>query len=58
MRVSIGPIRRAGNWGYLVGSWWEATPHFIVILINTGENDILMYLFIDMKCAGDQDYKQ
>ena len=22
-----------------------------------GENDILMYLFIDMKYAGDQDYK-
>ena len=31
---------------------------FIVILTNIGENDILMYLFIDMKYAVDQDYKQ
>ena len=30
---------------------------FIVILINIGENDILMYLFIVMKYAGNQDYK-
>ena len=31
---------------------------FVVILTNIGENDILMYLFIDMKYAVDQDYKQ
>ena len=31
---------------------------FIVILTNIGENEILMYLFIDMKYAVDQDYKQ
>ena len=30
----------------------------IVILINIGENNILMYFLIDMKYAGDQDYKQ
>ena len=30
---------------------------FIVILINIGENDTLMYLFIDMKYAVDQDVK-
>ena len=36
----------------------EIPSPFIVILINIGENDILMYLFIDMKYAGDQDYKQ
>ena len=58
MTVSIGPIRRAGRWGNLARSWWESTSHFIVILINTGENDILMYIFIEMNNAGDQDFKQ
>ena len=44
--------------GVFARSWWESTSHFIVILINTGENDILMYIFIEMKNAGDQDSKQ
>ena len=34
MRVLVWSIRRAGSWGYLAGSWREATPHFIIILMN------------------------
>ena len=33
MMVSIKPIRLAGSWGYLTGSWREATPYFFVVLI-------------------------
>ena len=28
------PIERAGNWGYLAGSWREAIKYFIDILVN------------------------
>ena len=32
MGVSIWPIRKAGSWVYMAGSWREATPYCIVIL--------------------------
>ena len=31
MRVPLCPIRRAGSWGYLAGSWRKTTPIFISI---------------------------
>ena len=31
MRVSIWPIRSAGSWVYLAGSWREATLNFVDI---------------------------
>ena len=43
MRVSIGPIGRVGSWGYFAGSWKEATPDFIIILINIRENETIMF---------------
>ena len=39
-RVLIWPIRRAGSWGYLAGSWKEAS---IIILINIRENETIMF---------------
>ena len=43
MRVSIWPIRIAGSWVYLAGSWKEATSCFIVILIDIRENTRIMF---------------
>ena len=43
MRVSIGPIGTAENWGYLVGSWREATLHIIVILVYIRENVTIIF---------------
>ena len=43
LRISSGPIRRAGRWGYLDGSLREGTPNFIDILINIGENYTKMF---------------
>ena len=45
MRVPLQPTRIAGSGGYLTGSWREATPCFIVMLINIrgGNNEILAY---------------
>ena len=42
MRVPLWPIRRAGSWGYLAGSWREATPNVINILINIRENETII----------------
>ena len=39
-RVLFWPIRRAGSWGYLAGSWREAS---IIILINIRENETIMF---------------
>ena len=39
MRVPIWPIMRAGSWGYLTGSWREATPYFTDHFINITVND-------------------
>ena len=33
-------IRIAGSWGYLTGSWWETTLHFIAILINVRKKKV------------------
>ena len=38
MGVPVWPIRTAGSWGYLAGSWREATPHCVTILENVREN--------------------
>ena len=38
MNVSIWSIDIPGSWGYLTGSWREATPHLIVFLRNISEN--------------------
>ena len=43
MRVPLWPIRRAGSWGYLAGSWREATPNVIIILIDIRENETIMF---------------
>ena len=42
MRVSIWPIRIAGSWGYMTGSWWEITPYFTDISIDIRENESLI----------------
>ena len=39
MRVPTKPIRLAGSWGYLTGSWGEATPYFTDIWRNIRENE-------------------
>ena len=36
MRILIWPIRRAG-------SWREATPNVIIMLMNIGENETIMF---------------
>ena len=43
MRVPFWPIRRTGSWGYLAGSWREATPNVIIILINVRENEKIIF---------------
>ena len=42
IRVPLQPIRIAGSWGYLAGSWREARPHLIVILISIREDVTIM----------------
>ena len=39
MRVPTKPIRLAGSWGYLTGSWREATHYFTDIWRNIRENE-------------------
>ena len=44
--VSIWPIRREGSWGYLIRSWLEATPYFVIILINIRKMKKLNDIFV------------
>ena len=39
---------------YLAGSWREATPNFMVVWINIGEHNTIMFLFIDMKYVSNE----
>ena len=39
----LQPIRTAGSWGYLTGSWREGTLHYIVILVKILEKVIQMH---------------
>ena len=34
--------KKSRKLGVFAGSWMEATPHFIVILIDIGENNVIM----------------
>ena len=43
MKVPLWPIRKARSWGYLAGSWREATPNVIIVLINIRENETILF---------------